>query len=167
MQRTIALFLLGLTLSTQTFAQEATSPTESPAPAVAPAGIEELTARVQPSVVIIRFAGRDGAPQGIGSGFVIGADGLIATNPVIGEARPISVGCSMYASFRSPSSRARSRARSRTAQDRHTGPPRWRSHRPIRSCRVRPSSPSAIRRDSSTARCPARFALARKSKASR
>src|SRR5262245_56923615 len=68
------------------------SPTEvEPAP-IAPPGIEALTARVQPSVVVIRFAGRDGTPQGIGSGFVIGADGLIATNlHVIGEARPVTV----------------------------------------------------------------------------
>lgn len=59
---------------------------------IAPPGIEALTTRVQPSVVVIRFAGRDGTPQGIGSGFVIGADGLIATNlHVIGEARPVTV----------------------------------------------------------------------------
>lgn len=92
MQRTISLLLLGLTLAPRVFAQETTPPTELPAPALAPAGIEELTARVQPSVVIIRFAGRDGTPQGIGSGFVIREDGLIATNlHVIGEARPITV----------------------------------------------------------------------------
>jgi len=94
MQRPILLLLLGLTLSAPAYGQEPAQAAESPAaaPAIAPAGIEELTARVQPSVVIIRFAGRDGAPQGIGSGFVIRDDGLIATNlHVIGEARPITV----------------------------------------------------------------------------
>jgi regulator of sirC expression with transglutaminase-like and TPR domain len=42
--------------------------------------------------VVITITGRDGARQGLGTGFVISSDGLIATNlHVIGEARPISV----------------------------------------------------------------------------
>ena len=65
MQRPIVLLLLGLTVVTRSYGQEPAQPAEAPAPAaaLAPAGIEELTARVQPSVVIIRFAGRDGAPR--------------------------------------------------------------------------------------------------------
>lgn len=71
---------------------EVRSPAESAATPLVPQGIEALTARVQPSIVVIRFAGRDGTPQGVGSGFVIREDGLIATNlHVIGEARPVTV----------------------------------------------------------------------------
>jgi len=53
---------------------------------------EELAANAKESVVAVSFAGRDGRQAGLGTGFVIGADGLVATNlHVIGEARPISV----------------------------------------------------------------------------
>lgn len=54
--------------------------------------VEELTKLVRKSVVVVSYTGRDGKPVGIGSGFVISDDGLIATNlHVIGEARPIFV----------------------------------------------------------------------------
>ncbi|GAB4144178.1 MAG: hypothetical protein Tsb009_15780 [Planctomycetaceae bacterium] len=54
--------------------------------------ITELAARVKKSVVVVTFSGRNGKTLGLGSGFVISPDGLIATNlHVIGEARPISV----------------------------------------------------------------------------
>src|SRR5205823_10724963 len=44
------------------------------------------------SLVVITFAGRDGKRQGLGTGFVVGDDGLIATNlHVLGEGRPITV----------------------------------------------------------------------------
>lgn len=56
------------------------------------ASIEALTATAMKSVVVIQHFGRDGKEDGVGAGFVISPDGLIATSlHVIGEARPISV----------------------------------------------------------------------------
>ncbi len=56
------------------------------------ASIEALTAAAMKSVVVIQHFGRDGKEDGVGAGFVISPDGLIATSlHVIGEARPISV----------------------------------------------------------------------------
>lgn len=52
----------------------------------------ELATNAKESVVAVSFAGRDGRQAGLGTGFVISKEGLIATNlHVIGEARPISV----------------------------------------------------------------------------
>ena len=54
--------------------------------------VEQLTTLVRKSVVVVSFTGRDGKTKGLGTGFVISPDGLIATNlHVIGEARPIVV----------------------------------------------------------------------------
>ena len=54
--------------------------------------IEELVSVVRDSIVTIRHTGRDGDEQGLGTGFVIDAEGLVATNlHVIGESRPIQV----------------------------------------------------------------------------
>jgi len=54
--------------------------------------VEAIAKRVRDSIVTIRFSGRGGGDQGLGTGFVIAADGFIATNyHVIGEARPVSV----------------------------------------------------------------------------
>ncbi|MFN9369284.1 MAG: transglutaminase family protein, partial [Planctomycetia bacterium] len=53
--------------------------------------VEELAREVKPAIVTIRFRGRGGADEGLGTGFLVG-EGLVATNlHVIGEARPISV----------------------------------------------------------------------------
>lgn len=63
------------------------APTNSPA-----LSVKDIAARVKPSLVTITFTGRDGSVDGTGSGFVVAADGLIATSlHVIGEARPIKV----------------------------------------------------------------------------
>jgi regulator of sirC expression with transglutaminase-like and TPR domain len=74
---------------------KATSPPNKPKlapPASAAKTVEQITALARKSVVVITFAGRDGKRQGLGTGFVVGREGLIATNlHVIGEGRPITV----------------------------------------------------------------------------
>jgi S1-C subfamily serine protease len=55
-------------------------------------GTEQLAARARDSVVRIRSHGRDASGEGVGTGFVVDAAGLIATSlHVIGEARPFDV----------------------------------------------------------------------------
>ena len=52
----------------------------------------ELIKQAKPSIVHITFTDRDGVEAGVGTGFVISKDGLIATNlHVISESRPINV----------------------------------------------------------------------------
>ena len=48
--------------------------------------VEQLATELKPSLVTISTKGRDGKYQGVGTGFVIDADGLIVTNlHVIGD----------------------------------------------------------------------------------
>lgn len=70
-----------------------TAPAEKPAPAAPPARtVTEVARSARKSVAVILATGRDGKRHGLGTGFVVAADGLIATNlHVIGEGRPITV----------------------------------------------------------------------------
>ncbi len=54
--------------------------------------VEKIADQTRPALVSISSTGREGRSQGIGTGFVVDKDGLIATNfHVIGDARPVHV----------------------------------------------------------------------------
>jgi regulator of sirC expression with transglutaminase-like and TPR domain/S1-C subfamily serine protease len=64
----------------------------APAAAETKRTVEQIADTARKSVAVITYQGRDGKREGLGTGFVVGADGLVATNRhVIGEGRRISV----------------------------------------------------------------------------
>ncbi|MBL8828416.1 MAG: trypsin-like peptidase domain-containing protein [Planctomycetaceae bacterium] len=95
----LALFSAALLSATVTFAaapadKKVDKPSDDPQQAAEANAdwVEKLVEKCQPSVVVVTVEGRDGKQDGLGSGFVVSRDGLIATNlHVIGEARPIHV----------------------------------------------------------------------------
>lgn len=65
---------------------------DDPAEANDDASFESLIEQIRPSMATIQVNGRDGDQIQMGSGFVVDAEGLIATNfHVIGEGRPFTV----------------------------------------------------------------------------
>ena len=56
------------------------------------ASVRAIIEQAGPAIVVIDFAGQDGEMQGLGAGFVVRSDGLIATSlHVIGQGRPFRV----------------------------------------------------------------------------
>lgn len=86
MQRILACWLIILALTPAAWPQA-----EEPK-AKLDKSVEQLAEACKKSVVVITVTGRTGKREGLGTGFVLSKDGLIATNlHVIGEARPIEV----------------------------------------------------------------------------
>ncbi len=72
--------------------QEAERPKKKQKQQAAGKTVAQLAREAKASIAVVNFTGRDGEKQGLGTGFVVAADGLIATNMhVIGDARPITV----------------------------------------------------------------------------
>ena len=83
------LFVWAILVTTASADDTTPSPAPSPASSMS---VEELVQQVRPSLAVVSLMGRDGKSQGVGTGFVIDAEGLIATNlHVIGEGRAFGV----------------------------------------------------------------------------
>ena len=95
--RSVVLFLClswaGLSTGVVAWDEQPPQPAVSAAvPSAVPLSVPELVSRVRNSVVVITVPDRDGREEMLGTGFVVSADGLIATNlHVVGRGRPISV----------------------------------------------------------------------------
>jgi regulator of sirC expression with transglutaminase-like and TPR domain len=96
--RSLSLFLIAalLLITSPTWAAK---PKKPPAPTPEEEGATKIVEQAKPSLVKITQLGRDGV-EGLGSGFVISADGLIVTNMhVVGQGRRLQVEMSDGRSF--------------------------------------------------------------------
>lgn len=90
-RRLLTLVLCGATLLLAPAAGAAESKDVSTEASRPTYSTEQLVTRVRPSLVTLSTRARDGTLEGVGTGFVIDASGLIATSlHVVGESRPIS-----------------------------------------------------------------------------
>jgi S1-C subfamily serine protease len=124
----LALFAAFLTLTAcaadKTGALKRPGRTGAPRPDPESNTVEALTASARESIVVVTQFGREQKEEGVGAGFVISEDGLVATSlHVIGEGRPIRVrlaggrlveATEVFASDRNLDSRDHSRRRRKT-----------------------------------------------------
>lgn len=73
-------------------AEKAQPGSDAEAPGRKEKSVEAIAVSAREAIVVVSHFGREGREDGVGAGFVVSSDGLIATClHVIGEARPISV----------------------------------------------------------------------------
>lgn len=90
--RRVALIFAGMAFTALSAVVAEDFPADAARPDAVEQPVEALVEQARKAVVVVSFRGRDGEKQGLGSGFIIDPNGLVATNlHVIGEARPINV----------------------------------------------------------------------------